>query len=123
MRVFFVLVIVTASILTLAACRRSAAVAQVDPNSPVEVVIPEHGAYTGAFMDFGDAEDDVTLETIEEFEEMVGKHRVVELLGRTKFSGGQSECHLATWFAAACFLVAVGQAVRGRPPAGQVQLD
>jgi hypothetical protein len=25
-----------------------------DPNTPVEVVIPEHGAYTGAFMDFGD---------------------------------------------------------------------
>ena len=50
---------------------------QVDPNGPVEVVIPDHGAYTGAFMDFGDAEDDVTLETIEDFEEMVGKHQAI----------------------------------------------
>src|SRR5437667_8492499 len=37
----------------------------------------EHGAYTGAFMDFGDAEDDVTLETIEEFEQMIGKHQAI----------------------------------------------
>ena len=68
----------------------SVAVAQVDPNGPVEVVIPEHGAYTGAFMDFGDEEDDVTLETIEDFErdggQTSGHHRVVQLLGRTKFS-------------------------------------
>src|SRR5205814_9743121 len=33
---------------------------RVDPNGPVEVVMPEHGAYTGSFMDFGDEEDDVT---------------------------------------------------------------
>jgi hypothetical protein len=38
-------------------------------------VIPDHGAYTGAFMDFGDAEDDVTLEMIEDFEQMVEKHQ------------------------------------------------
>ena len=59
------------------AASRHAAVSQVDPNGPVEVVIPDHGAYTGAFMDFGDAEDDVTLETIEDFEEMVGKHQAI----------------------------------------------
>ena len=28
-------------------------------------------------MDFGDAEDDVTLETIEDFEQMVGKHQAI----------------------------------------------
>lgn len=48
-----------------------------DSNKPVEVVIPEQGAYTGAFVDFGDEEDDVTIETIEEFEEMVGKHQAI----------------------------------------------
>jgi hypothetical protein len=63
--------------LSLIGCRQHGAVAQVDPNGPVEVVIPEHGAYTGAFMDFGDEEDDVTLETIEDFEEMVGKHQAI----------------------------------------------
>ena len=63
--------------LVLTACREHASVARVDPNGPVEVVIPDHGVYTGAFMDFGDAEDDVTLETIEDFEEMVGKHQAI----------------------------------------------
>src|SRR5947207_11362730 len=58
-------------------CKKLATVAQVDPNGPVEVAISEHGAYTGAFMDFGDEEDDVTLETIEDFEEMVGKHQAI----------------------------------------------
>jgi len=61
----------------LIGCRQHVAVAQIDPNGPVEVAIPEHGAYTGAFMDFGDAEDDVSLETIEDFEEMVGKHQAI----------------------------------------------
>jgi Glycosyl hydrolase family 26 len=50
---------------------------RIDPNGPVEVAIPEHGAYTGAFMDFGDEEDDVTLEMIEDFESMVGKHQAI----------------------------------------------
>src|SRR3982750_4420812 len=49
----------------------------VDPNGPVEVVIPEHGVYTGAYMDFGDEEDDVSLEIIEDFEQMVGKHQAI----------------------------------------------
>ena len=47
--------------LVLAGCSKPSPTTQVDPNGPVEVVIPDHGAYTGAFMDFGDAEDDVTL--------------------------------------------------------------
>src|SRR5436190_18339953 len=63
--------------LVLTACHEHPAVAPVDPNGSVEVAIPDHGAYTGAFMDFGDAEDDVTLETIEDFEEMVGKHQAI----------------------------------------------
>src|SRR5690242_17960226 len=63
--------------LAVTGCRKHAVVTQVDPNGPAEVVIPDHGVYTGAFMDFGDAEDDVTLETIEDFEEMVGKHQAI----------------------------------------------
>ncbi|MBA3961232.1 MAG: beta-mannanase [Chthoniobacterales bacterium] len=35
------------------------------------------GKYTGAYIDFGDAEDEVTLETIEDFEAMVGKHQAI----------------------------------------------
>ncbi len=51
--------------------------AAIDRDGPVEVVLPEKGAYTGAFIDFGDEEDDVNLETIEDFEKMVGKHQAI----------------------------------------------
>jgi len=38
---------------------------------------PEQGAYTGAYIDFGDSEDDVTLESIEKFQDAVGKHQAI----------------------------------------------
>ena len=47
------------------------------PEAPVHLVIPEQGAYTGAYLDFGDSEDDVTLEQIEAFEGAVGKHQAI----------------------------------------------
>ena len=42
-----------------------------------QLAIPAHGIYTGAYMDWGDKEDDVTLEAIEEFEQLVGKHQAI----------------------------------------------
>src|SRR6195256_334417 len=68
----------TAALLVIlaAGCEKKTTVPR-DPNAPVEVLLPEHGAYTGAFMDFGDEEDDVTLEIIEDFEKMVGKHQAI----------------------------------------------
>jgi hypothetical protein len=63
--------------LVRAECSKPSPTMQVDPSGPVEVVIPDRGAYTDAFVDFGDAEDDVTLETIEDFEEIVGKHQAI----------------------------------------------
>ncbi|MEY2545844.1 MAG: hypothetical protein QOG48_961 [Verrucomicrobiota bacterium] len=67
------------SILLVVACNRRASLenARIDVNGPIEVVIPEHGAYTGAFIDFGDEEDDVALEMIEDFENLVGKHQAI----------------------------------------------
>ncbi len=59
-----------------------------DPNAPVDVVLPEHGAYTGAFMDFGDEEDDVTLDAIEDFESIVGKHQAI--IASSSYWGEQS---------------------------------
>src|SRR5437762_12590649 len=73
--------------LALAGCSKPSDT-KVDPNGPVEVVVPDHGAYTGAFMDFGDAEDDVTLEMIEEFETMVGKHQAI--IASSSYWGEQS---------------------------------
>ena len=71
-------VIVLAALMLLVSCRKhSPPTPRVDPNGPVDVVVPDHGAYTGSFMDFGDEEDDVTLEMIEEFESMVGKHQAI----------------------------------------------
>lgn len=70
-------------------CQRHGTLAtRVDPNAPVEVVLPEKGAYTGAFIDFGEAEDAVALETIEGFEEMVGKHQAI--IASSSYWGEQS---------------------------------
>jgi hypothetical protein len=55
---------------------------------PTGVVIPETGAYTGAYMDFGDAEDVVTIETIEKFENLVGKKQAI--VASSSFWGEQS---------------------------------
>src|SRR4030088_2043057 len=80
-------------LLILVSCKKDALVNEnIDPNGPVEIVIPEHGAYAGAFMDVGDEEDDVTLEMIEDFETMVGKHQAIiassSYWGEQKFPTG-----------------------------------
>jgi beta-mannanase len=73
----------------LACCRKTTPEhARPDPTAPVEVLLPATGAYTGAFMDFGDTEDEVSLDTIEEFERMVGKHQAV--IASSSYWGEQS---------------------------------
>jgi len=72
---FTAITLVIVAGLSLCACHKRLTAAE--KVNAVEVVIPEHGAYTGAFMDFGDEEDDVTLEIIEDFEQMVGKHQAI----------------------------------------------
>ena len=62
--------------LCLAACK-PAATAPPKSEGPVTLAEPPHGAYAGAYMDFGDNEDDVTLEAIEGFERLVGKHQAI----------------------------------------------
>ncbi len=52
------------------------------------VIFPEHGAYTGAYIDFGETEDDVSLEAIEKFETMVGKHQAI--IASSSYWGKQS---------------------------------
>jgi hypothetical protein len=73
----FALATVAMSVALVVGCKKQVAETRIDPDGPVEIVAPRQGAYTGAFMDFGDEEDDVTLETIEDFETMVGKHQAV----------------------------------------------
>ncbi len=45
--------------------------------APHQLLPPAHGIYTGAYMEFGENEDDVTLEKIEAFEKMTGKHQAI----------------------------------------------
>jgi hypothetical protein len=76
-------------ILCFPSCERSLPVtSQVDPRGSVKIGLPEQGAYTGAFIDFGGAEDDVALEAIEGFEQMVGKHQAI--IASSSFWGEQS---------------------------------
>ena len=46
-------------------------------DSPQKLAVPERGAYTGAYIDFGETEGDVTLEAIEKFEQDAGKHQAI----------------------------------------------
>src|SRR6202140_2765116 len=71
-----------------AGCGRSSKAPDLNANAPVDVVVPAHGAYSGAYLDFGDEEDDVTLEGIEDFEQMVGKHQAI--IASSSYWGQQS---------------------------------
>lgn len=46
-------------------------------NSYKTLAIPAQGAYTGAYVDFGEGEDHVSLEAMENFEKLVGKHQAI----------------------------------------------
>jgi beta-mannanase len=82
-------VILAMSLMAFGACRKpEVAKPRVDSDGPVELLLPAKGAYTGAFIDFGDAEDEVKIETIEEFEKMVGKHQAI--VASSSYWGEQS---------------------------------
>lgn len=49
---------------------------------------PADGILTGAYMDFGDKEDDVTIEKIDAFEQLVGKHQAI--VASSSYWGEQS---------------------------------
>ena len=46
-----------------------------------QLQIPEKGAYTGAYCDFGDGEDQVTYESLENFQQLTGKPMALVALG------------------------------------------
>ncbi len=45
------------------------------------LAVPESGAYTGVYAEFGDHEDDVTLERIEDFATQVGRRQALVAFG------------------------------------------
>lgn len=68
----------TIALTLISACERPS-ISSEPPASVVNrrLAIPEHGLYTGAYMDFGDREDDVNLDKIEAFESLVGKRQAI----------------------------------------------
>ena len=85
--------------LGVSGCRKPTVATSVGANQPMKLVVPEKGKYTGAYIDFGDQEDEVTLEAIENFEAMVGKHQAIiassSYWGEQTFPDTQSGNHLA----------------------------
>ncbi|KAF0189748.1 MAG: hypothetical protein FD168_46 [Desulfobulbaceae bacterium] len=63
-----------------AGCRQKEAVV-VKEEGPRELVMPAVGAYAGAYVDFGEGEDDVTYDAIAGFEQMTGKHLAMVAFG------------------------------------------
>ncbi len=53
-----------------------------------ELAVPAQGAYLGAFVDFGDTEDKVTVPAIEHFETLIDKH--VAIVASSSYWGEQS---------------------------------
>ena len=53
-----------------------------------ELLLPAKGAYAGAYIDFGEHEDGVTLEAIEDFEKLVGKKQAI--VASSSYWGEQS---------------------------------
>jgi len=60
----------------LCGCHKTQGLKQ-ETDTRQKVLVPQQGAYTGAYIDFGDTEDDVSLDAIENFEELVGKHQAI----------------------------------------------
>lgn len=55
--------------------------ARAKDQGPQELMMPDKGAYTGAYVDFGEGEDNVTYDAITAFAQMTGKHLAVVAFG------------------------------------------
>lgn len=53
-----------------------------------QLAIPTDGVYAGAYIDFGETEDNVTLEAVEDFEKLVGKPQAI--VASSSYWGEQS---------------------------------
>lgn len=73
--------------MTFCLCQSLLWAADPAPSPELHLTVPEKGAYTGAYVDFGDGESEVTLEAIEDFDKMVGKHQA--MIGFGNFWGEQ----------------------------------
>ena len=63
-----------------AGCRHEETVTTRD-DGPKKLMLQGTGAYTGAYVDFGEGEDDVTFDALTAFEQMTGKHLAIVAFG------------------------------------------
>jgi beta-mannanase len=75
-------------VLVLVGCRKPLTATPNETGKIMQLAVPTTGKYTGAYIDFGDQEDDVSLEAIEDFETMVGKHQAI--IASSSYWGEQS---------------------------------
>ena len=52
-----------------------------DAPESTRLAVPDDGVYTGVYAEFGDTEDEVTLERIEDFATLVGRHQALVAFG------------------------------------------
>jgi beta-mannanase len=87
MKTKVILILLTGLILT--GCQRATIHSvTLRQESGRHLMTPPHGIYTGAYVDFGETEDEVTLEQMEKFEKMVGKHQAI--IASSSYWGQQS---------------------------------
>jgi len=65
------------------ACALYAALFLFDPPAVMasKLEVPQNGAYTGAYVDFGEGEDELTVEALQRFEKLAGKHQAIIACG------------------------------------------
>lgn len=62
-------------------CAATLRAAGIPEAADMEITVPAQGAYTGAYIDFGAGEDNVTVEAIQKFEKLVQKHQAIIAFG------------------------------------------
>ncbi len=85
--VFGCVAVLLCVVLLCAGCRHEEG-AKAKDQGLQELMMPSKGAYTGAYVDFGEGEDHVTYDAITAFEKMTGKHLAV--VGFGNFWGEQA---------------------------------
>ena len=85
---FSLIAVCALSLLVLTGCDEQKAAEPPKNAGPSSLAVPAQGAYTGAYIEFGDYEDEVTLEGIEDFEKLVGRHQAI--IASSSYWGKQS---------------------------------
>jgi hypothetical protein len=85
---FSLIAVCALPLLAMTGCEEQKAAEPPKKAGPSSLAVPAKGAYTGAYIEFGDYEDEVTLEGIEDFEKLVGKHQAI--IASSSYWGKQS---------------------------------